>query len=252
MPIKCQNRIARTTAVAVTSACICASAAMSSIAADTASAPSVAFGGGPIPFDEIAAVATAKKDQFETSPDFEKRTCEATAKLLKVKPKESIVFRISGTTNVYDADRQQFSAESPTDAGTRFGPYLQLAARARQKPDYVGSNAYGVSRRVTNKESDYVVVVFTKRLERRRFEIKVPSKTENARVLAGDMRLELVTRMASFDGKCVGLHVNQTEPTISAPNRETRFVHMLYADPSTSVLRVVRVSTGEILATAKP
>ncbi|HYC38126.1 MAG TPA: hypothetical protein VEC19_16990 [Usitatibacter sp.] len=218
---------------------------------EAAPTDSVAFPNGAIPIDEIASLARLEKDQFEATSAFNKRRCDAMAKLLGTDLGKPIVFReLKDTRSWYDADRQRFVFENLSKAGTpASGFYLVLSSRESQKPGFVGKTAYGVTREIKVKEGHYVAlaVPHSSHLVQHLSAI-LPMKPDRARALAGDLRLEVVTRIGP---PCISTDLHRQDPTLDSPTKETKWVYAIQALPGATSWQIVRGSTGEVLTSGK-
>lgn len=220
--------------------------------AGAASTELIAFAGGAIPVDEIVSLARLEKDQFEATAAFNKRKCDAMAKLLGSDLGKPIVFRgLEGTRTRYDADRQRFLFENLSNAGfPESGFYLVLSSREEGKPSFVGRTAYGATREIRVKESHYVALAVPHSSHLvTHLGVVLPMKADQARAFAGDLRLEVVTRIGP---PCISSDLHREEPTLDSPIKETKRVYAIRALPGATNWRIVRVSTGEILKSGKP
>lgn len=207
---------------------------------------------GKLPFDEIAKLASSKRDQYETTASFDKQRCDALAKLLNADLKNQIVFQVlEGARSWYDANRSQYVFESTLKAGfpALKGFYVTLSSREADKPGFVAQNAYGVTRQVTVREGEYVALFIPASHLTKAITAILPMKPEDARALAGDLRLEIAVRLVA---PCVSYNLNREDPTLSSPTKEVKKVYELHTQPGTTAWRIVRVSTGDVLKTGKP
>lgn len=220
-----------------------------------ATAPStdfVAFSNGAIPANEIISLAQLKKDQFEATSAFDKRRCASLAKLLGTDVSRPIVFRrLEDTRTWYDADRQRFVFENISKAGfPKSGFYLVLYSREEDKPSYVGQTAYGITKEIRVKEGQYIAlsVPHSSHLVGH-LGVVLPMKSEQARSLSNDLRLEIVTRLGP---PCISSDLHREDPTLDSPVKETKRVYELRAQAGATNWRIVRASTGEVLKSGKP
>jgi hypothetical protein len=185
--------------------------------------------------------------------------CDAVADTLKAAPRKSLTFRLKNTKVKFDADKQQYILESMSSAPgpdilrwrkQSFGTfYLDVASRENEKPGYVGQNAYGVSRQILVRESQYVVLSIPRK-QQVEFVLRIflPVKTGDARALQEDMRVELDSRLKA---PCVYFDSRREDPTIQSPVKELTSVYELHLDRDATTWRVVRASSGEVLRTGR-
>jgi hypothetical protein len=203
-------------------------------------------------FDEIASLAITKKSEFERSKDFDDKRCAALSQALGLPLNAEIhIQHISGYRSSYDADRGQFDFELGYAAGAPSKPgfYVTIAKRITSLAPYVGSNAYGVSKRIEVREEEYVALFVPSRSMASSIHAVLKTTPERARALANDIRLEVTARLRPA---CMGINVSREDPTVTEPVKITRKVYELNAQPGTTIWRLVQVSTGKVLISGKP
>lgn len=169
---------------------------------------------------KLEALVSTKKDNFEKSAEFSKRLCNETYKALGTSENKPITIGLEhgeyATLAKYNADKQIFvirvakggnhfrAGDSYRDHfqwSNNFDPHKYIGIRIfndyRQAPGtYSGKNAYGVSKEIKVAAESAWVLYFPPKASKS-LEISYPSKTEEARRIASDLRLAIVTHIQS-------------------------------------------------------
>lgn len=184
-------------------------------------------------------VESLKKGDFETSEEFTKRTANLDALLSPIKTADTYAFVISNVFIKYDADTQAYLIESqygdPCKETYSFGVFkdwvtCKVSAISRDYNSYVGSNAFGASRKVDRthgldfslalaKDSAALSTSFKKGrylTDQYSFQDRIPVPLEKARTLK-DMKISVL-----FVGRISGAKIIEgqgilREPTIDSP-----------------------------------
>jgi hypothetical protein len=231
----------------------------------------VVLEGTPL-LEALRPLADVKKDQYETTVDFTKRVCTATAKALGVDASSRMTFVLEhgkyATFEKYDADKRSFfvklgteihykAPEAPYDDRWRWEPPIDkfkfnsvwLARKFVQAPTTVaGRNAFGVTKDVKVGREDMVVLFFPTRSFDTQFQfigtrISLPASPDMARKLDGDLRVAIVGRLHP---PCFVAGRSHTSPTLSYPYDQSTSESGIVINPNPEWL-LFRASTKEIL-----
>lgn len=211
--------------------------------------------------------ANQKKDDFETTAQFDNRTSDLKAMIAPIDPDEPYAFKL-GTTAHYDADKQVFTfgykdayncglaSLQKLDAQTVL---CRIAEHTIPSDSYIGENAFGAARQVTKIRGTRVSLTFPREIVERRglfervdsignyslvHDVSVP--IEKAALLRGkDLDVLLVGHFV--DSKLVSGSGSYATPTISDPLDISMGEMALPFKPKAIVFYVVE--TGEILET---
>ena len=102
-------------------------------------------------------LANLKKDEFETSEEFSKRTSDKDALLFPLNTTDLYAFRMDTISVKYDADLQIYSTWDPHEfrcpkssfyRSPEFWVTCDVSQVSRVEDEYIGSNAYGASRSI--------------------------------------------------------------------------------------------------------
>lgn len=162
---------------------------------------------------KLGKLTSVKKDKFEKTTGFTKRLCEQTYKALGISEKTLITIGLEHTPT-YNADKQVFIIFEYVVGGnhfkagdgfndrflwnTSFDPSKynssDIAEESLEAPGtYSGRNAFGVSKEVKVRAENAAVFYFP--TKKNNDKIVFPSKPEDARKIAKELRIAVVTRV---------------------------------------------------------
>lgn len=187
-------------------------------------------------FAKLSSLSALKKDNYETSKDFQKRVCEETAKALGVSDIKSPIVIGGGPAHPYNADRQEFrfgvSGGNWYWAGSDYGDAYEWSTSFHpfdftgmnifednqySTKTYSGSNAFGASKNVTISNKSAAVLYYPKKTEKSGMVsdiIILQSKPEEARRIANDLRFAVITRL---EPPCFTYGHGHKPPTYDSP-----------------------------------
>tara|TARA_B100000378_G_scaffold239676_1_gene207640 strand:+ start:5543 stop:6322 length:780 start_codon:yes stop_codon:yes gene_type:complete len=213
----------------------------------------------------LLAAPKVKKDEFETTADFEARSAKAIPQISPIDPGAAYAFRLP-VSATYDADSQSYKIDTQYGCGPSGYAFMgdspilcTILERVERQGSYNASNAFGANANVTKVLNTKISITLPKAvLSRRDLFRKVGIGLDNSYTL--DHRIYIpINKAAAFRGKNIqaifvgsivsanvvigrGMHAG---PSVGSPYEITgREIGLPFA-PSKVLFYVVE--TGEIL-----
>jgi len=220
---------------------------------------------GLVLLQSLKPLTDIKKGEFEKTPDFNKRVCDATNRALNV-PADRVVTIAAPLNSEYDiadrysADKEMFifhikggimgsSKESFEDqwkwknfdpfTANRYLSNAPIAHLYREAPvKYTGKTVHGISKEVRVASEERLGLFYSARA----YEIKLAMKASEAQKLKGDLRVIFSARLSS---PCFFWGTKHTSPKVDNPYDRTITAYGLVASSIEWI--VVRAKTMEIV-----
>lgn len=198
-----------------------------------------------------------KKDKFETSSDFTKRLCnsvENSSNSAAGSPTHFAVFDVTARP-YYDADKKAFTVKIlqafPGAFDINLEKYLgvPIATSRKDKPSYIGKNAFGVTKDIVAEEADQVVLLLPvpKRTIEYSLVTKLFAEPDEARKLDNDLLVVVTTKVMS---PCFVARTLRIPPTLESPEDNTYNMLGVVGEKDAS-WKIIKASTGEVLKAGK-